>query len=135
MHIKNVSLHRLTFFEYSLHHGNTTVPASPRNSSVRYCSTFIPFAQAVAAMEYIIALASAPFNDAENSQFLRPTHKDLTAFSTRLLSIGISRDKIHLLFENMFIIQSFCSLFAWSLFYHSLLYPRIRALFGGIRHL
>ena len=90
--MKTVSLHRLTVFEYSLHQGNTTVPASPRNSSVRYCTTFISFAQAVAATEYIIALASAPFTDAENSQFFRPTQNGLTAFSARLLSIGISPD-------------------------------------------
>ena len=87
---KKTSAHekRLTIFKYSHHHGSTTVPASHRNNFARYSSTFIPFAQTVAATEYIIALASAPFNDAENSQFFRPVlnvnenmvHPQITVF-------------------------------------------------------
>ena len=58
--MKNRQPNRLTVFAYSLYHGITNVPGVLRKSSVRYSSTFISFAQAVALTKYIIALASAP---------------------------------------------------------------------------
>ena len=102
---------QLTVFAYSLYHGITNVPGRLRKSSVRYSSTFIPFAQAVAATEYIIALASAPFTEVENSQLRLPTHIGRIAFSARLLSIGISPDSRNW-HRYLFSFFAYCTAFA-----------------------